>query len=108
MLKRVRVGKFLETDAISLEKIRELGHKVLSEGYVYPIADVLDDIPAVCVTAEQQALLVHGHTISLTPQQLEGLASGIVLCRRDQGKSIAIGTHDSGFVKPNRVFNKIF
>ena len=107
-LKRVRVGKFLQTEAISLEKIQELGHKVLSMGYVYSIADVLDDIPAVCVNAEQQALLVHGHTIGLTPQQADGLAPGTVLCKQDQGKSIAIGAYNSGFVKPNRVFNKIF
>lgn len=108
ILKRVQVGKFLQSGAISLEKIQELGHKVLSEGYVYSIAEVLDDIPAVCVDEEQQDLLVRGHTISLTPQQAQGLNPGTVLCRRERGKSIAIGTHAEGFVKPNRVFNKIF
>lgn len=106
MLKRVRVGKFLAGDAISLEKIQELGHKVLAEGYVQPIADVLDDIPAVCVTAEQEVHLLHGRTISLTPHQAEGLITGKVLCRLEQGKALAIGTYDSGFVQPNRVFNK--
>jgi tRNA pseudouridine55 synthase len=106
MLKRVRVGKFSLANAISLEKIQELGHKVLAEGYVYPIADVLDDIPAVCVSAEQEVLLLHGRTINLTPLQAEGLLPGKVLCRLAQGKSLAIGTYDSGIVQPNRVFNK--
>jgi tRNA pseudouridine55 synthase len=105
-LKRLKVGKFSSHDAISLEKIQELGHKVLEEGYVYPIADVLDDIPAVCVTAEQEVQLLHGQTINLAPHQANGLLPGKVLCKQEQGKSIAIGSFDSGFVQPNRVFNK--
>jgi tRNA pseudouridine55 synthase len=106
ILKRVKVGKFSITNAISLENFQELGHKVLAEGYVYPIADVLDDIPAVCVTADQEIDLWHGRTISLSPQQAEGLLPGKVLCIQVQGKALAIGSFDSGFVQPNRVFNK--
>ncbi len=105
-LKRVKVGKFLLQDAISLEKIQELGHKVLEEGYVYPIVDVLDDIPAVCVSAEQEVQLLHGRTLSLSPQQAQGLLPGKILCIRETGKALAIGTFDEGFVQPNRVFNK--
>ncbi|MBP6985584.1 MAG: tRNA pseudouridine(55) synthase TruB [Alphaproteobacteria bacterium] len=106
VLKRVRVGNFLAANAISLEKIQELGHKVLSEGYVHPIVDVLDDIPAIYVNAEQEMLIRHGHAIGLTPQQAIGNDSGTVLCLLEPKKALAIGTLNSGFVQPNRVFNK--
>lgn len=105
-LKRTRVGNFSLENAICLEKIQELGHKVLAEGYVHPIVNVLDDIPAVYVDAEQEMRILHGHAIGLTPQQAKNLISGTVLCVQEQGKALAIGSLNSGFVQPNRVFNK--
>lgn len=108
MLKRTNVGNFSQENAICLEKFRELGHKVLAEGYVCPIVDVLDDIPAVCVSAEQEVDLMHGRIINLNSHQAKDVVNGTVLCIQDTGKALAIGTYDSGFVKPNRVFNKTY
>lgn len=104
-LERLQVGKFYKDNAIFLENIQELGHKVLLEGYVYPIADVLDDIPAVCIDEEQQRRLLQGQAIFLVPPQANGLLPGRVLCIQESGQALAIGTYEQGFVQPNRVFN---
>ena len=104
-LLRLNVGKFSKDRSISLEKIQNLGHKVVSEGYIIPISDVLDDIPAVCMSEAQQKQLLYGQTIQLTSSQAKGLLPGKVLCLQGQRQTMAIGTYDQGFLKPNRVFN---
>ena len=62
-LRRTFVGKFQEKDTILLEKLRELSHKSTIDQGILPLGAVLDDIPAVPVTAEDADLIRQGQRI---------------------------------------------
>jgi tRNA pseudouridine55 synthase len=97
VLRRLKVGKFSETHAISLEVLGEMVHKG-ALGFLQPVTSVLDDILAVDITPAQAACLQRGQTV-LLPIQADTLTA------RCEGKLIAICEARDGIVKPVRVFN---
>lgn len=101
---RTKVGKFYLENTISLEKIQELGHKVHTKDYICSIAEVLDDIPALCLSEDQQKKLVQGQEVYINQEQAMGLAD-LVLCLNLKGQAIAIGSFEESRIKPKRVFN---
>jgi len=60
-LRRIRCGPFLESQSISLEKLREFGH--IAASFVRPVATALDDIPALAVTEDEAQRLSRGQPI---------------------------------------------
>ncbi|HVH79812.1 MAG TPA: tRNA pseudouridine(55) synthase TruB, partial [Stellaceae bacterium] len=70
-LGRLSVGRFGEAQAISLDLARSLGHSLFASGHLLPIEAVLDDIPALTLTADEAARLRHGQAIIL-PAHGEG------------------------------------
>lgn len=99
MLRRLKVGKFTETQAISLEKLAEMVHKG-DLGFLQPVASALDDIPAVSVTSLQAASLTRGQTVSLPSHEDQSVVSVL-----SDGRLIAIGEVASGVLKSRRIFN---
>jgi tRNA pseudouridine55 synthase len=100
-LRRVFVGKFHEKDTISLEKLRELGHKSEMDQWILPLGAVLDDIPAVPIRAEDAIKIRQGRMIPVT-----GISSNLsisALWLEDQ--VVAIAENRDGFYYPKRVFN---
>lgn len=71
-LRRTRVGKFTENNAISLEKLQSFGQDALpldNKGYYFllPPVDGLDDIPALQVDQGMAALLRNGNPVIASP-----------------------------------------
>ena len=61
-LRRLAVGRFTEAQAISLDSAVSLGHSLAASGHLLPIETVLDDIPALALTATEAARLRHALT----------------------------------------------
>lgn len=98
-LRRLKVGKFDEVYAISLENLEKMVHKG-DLGFIQPVASALDDIPAVHVTAPQAAALMRGQTVVLPPKGGDSTVAAY-----ESGKLIAICEQRGGSIKPVRVFN---
>ncbi len=65
-LRRLRVGPFLEAQAISLDKVlRNEDTPPASPDLLLPVATALADIPALALTAAEATALHHGQAISL-------------------------------------------
>jgi len=98
-LRRLRVGPFLESHALPLERLCE-GGEIPSAGLLLPVAMALADIPAVTLTEQEAVDLRHGQALSLvglmgripaTADPAGGLARAMIgaqvisLCRLEDG-----------------------
>ncbi|MDB5707234.1 MAG: tRNA pseudouridine(55) synthase TruB [Sphingomonas bacterium] len=63
MLRRIRAGPFTLADAISLDKLAELGHGRALQEKLLPLRAGLDDIPALSLTPDQAGLLRQGRVL---------------------------------------------
>ncbi len=99
-LRRTRVGRFGEDDAISLERLRDVWHGPAPREHLLPVATVLDDIPALALTGPQADRLSGGQAIKVLDTD-----DGIVraMCA---GRLVALAEVQSGDVRPVRVFNQ--
>jgi len=98
-LRRTRVGPFAEAQAISLDKLAELGHKGALGDALLPIETALADIPALAVTAGEAQRLKGGQAIRV-PSSLSG-----TVCVSAGGRAVAIATLEAGELRPFRVFH---
>ena len=115
-LRRTRVGRFSEQNAISLEKLTDLVHRGAAPETLLPVETALDDIPALAVTTEDAFRLSQGRPIVLLPRQIEtlktrlaapdggGFASRTVLATHG-GVAVSICEIRAGQLSPTRVFN---
>ncbi|HUO22068.1 MAG TPA: tRNA pseudouridine(55) synthase TruB [Caulobacteraceae bacterium] len=115
-LRRTRVGRFGEMQAISMEKLEELIHKGASSEALLPVETALDDIPALAVTTEDAFRLKQGRPIVLLPRQVETLRPALaarsgaqegdrtVLAMHD-GQAAALCEMRAGKLNPTRVFH---
>ncbi|GHF16357.1 tRNA pseudouridine synthase B [Kordiimonas sediminis] len=100
ILRRTRVGPFSEKDAISLEKLEELGHSAPAAAYILPVMTALDDIPALAISEEDAIRIKHGGSILGAADR-----PGTVVLT-DGATPIAIAEAlEDGTIKPVRVFN---
>lgn len=98
-LRRLRVGPFGLKQAISLEKLEELGHSAPAQDYVSPITTALDDILALAVSDEEAKRIRCGMTLS-RPEIKQGT---LVLMHGDVPLAVAEST--DGTIRSLRVFN---
>lgn len=101
VLRRVRVGEFGEKCAISLEKLEKLVHN--KGNCVLSIPLVLDDIPAVGVTDEQEEALRQGRMLFEFHNDAT-IRKGTVLCVNHE-KPIALAELAVDGLRPFKVFN---
>lgn len=102
-LRRTKVGKFKEDDAILLEDFKTLVHNVGKpslENLIRPLDAVLDDILVQQVEARDALRLQQGQKL-LVNNYKEG---DVVLTKCDN-KIIAICKFEEGLLKPKTVFN---
>ena len=71
-LRRTRVGRFGETDAVALDWVERSGPQAADR--LVSLSALLDRMPAVTVSPEGAALLAHGHPLS--PRQLSSAIPG--------------------------------
>jgi tRNA pseudouridine55 synthase len=108
VLRRLRVGPFLENMAVSMDTILDPGHTPsdLAE-LVRPLETALDDIPALALTATEAHALSQGQAISLVdlmgriPEAAnpdEGLVRILAA-----GRVLALARLSDGWLKPERL-----
>ncbi|MCB9989008.1 MAG: tRNA pseudouridine(55) synthase TruB [Rhodospirillales bacterium] len=112
-LRREFVGPFDLNNAISLEKLEELGDSAAPETALLPVETALDDIPALAIREQEAAQLKQGRTLSfISRPDLERIKSAGIDVREDcealvtyQGKPIALVMVCGPEISPVRVFN---
>jgi tRNA pseudouridine55 synthase len=106
-LRRTRVGPFTEADAISLEKLEELGHRPPSENSLVsvlrPLSTVLDGIPALAVMDPDAQRLRQGQFVLIRGAQAPVSAEAVLVTHR--GEPLGICSIEQGSLKPKRLFN---
>jgi tRNA pseudouridine55 synthase len=98
-LRRIRVGPFLEKDAISLDKLAKLWQCPAEFVDLLPLTTALDDIPALAVTGPQAERLRHGNDVAV-PNQADGF-----VCAMDGNIPIGIAKIEADRLFPVRIFN---
>lgn len=102
-LRRTRVGKFKEENAISLESLENLVHNDSSrnwEDLILPITAVLDDILVRQVSQSDSRLLRFGQKIKISSEY--GNSKVVAVC---ENIPVAICALEDGLLIPKRVFN---
>ena len=109
-LHRSRVGKITESLAISLDKLAVLRHSSDAINCVLPLLTLLDDIPALPVSAVEAKLIGLGRAISVSLPPDKGLMASPdyerqVFIAVFEGQAIALGLIKENQFFPHRVFN---
>lgn len=102
-LRRLKVGKFTESNAISLENLADMVHKGVVD-FLQPVESALDDILAWEINSIQATCLRHGQTIDI-PDIYSGNGAELTVLAQSDGKAVAICRYEAGMMKPLRVFN---
>ncbi|WP_209348292.1 tRNA pseudouridine(55) synthase TruB [Pontixanthobacter sp. CEM42] len=98
-LRRTKAGPFLENQAISLDKLNEIGKGAPLEDVILPLEAGLDDIPALDLTSEQAAAVRQGRVLTGQPQ-----ADGLY-CAMHRNIPVALVELVGGTTKVVRGFN---
>ena len=108
-LRRTVVGAFEESRTISLDKIESLGHIAANSSALMPVEAVLDDIPALALTADEAQKLKYGQSICLSPvfsrSPFKDIQNGDTVCAMLDGRLLALARVENGVVRPVRVMN---
>ncbi len=108
-LRRTRVGSFSTDNAISLDNLERLGHKITSQ--ILPFDVLLDDIPALHVDQDQAKRLYQGQTIRGCWEGKSGVPheGEEVVVIKSQGQTLGMGTlrRSQGFLHLSRGFKGV-
>ena len=99
MLRRTQAGPFRLGDAISLDKLGELGKEQRLIAALLPLTAGLDDIPALTVNPGEAARLKSGQTLAGRPEP-----DGLVIAMLD-AVPVALARIEAGTVRVERGFN---
>jgi tRNA pseudouridine55 synthase len=109
-LRRLSVGRFTESQAITLDSITEHGHITADCRYLLPLETALDDIPGLVLTAEEAARLRSGQRLAFGDPgrrgDLERLAAGAVVAAWHGQALVALARIEDGRLRPVRVINR--
>ena len=108
-LRRLSVGPFGETQAISLEKLEIVGHSAELQTYLLPVGSALAGIPALNLTEAEANSLQRGQPIAVLPVASRSPSSQIsrdaVVCAMARGKPVALAQIKGGEIHPLRILN---
>ena len=108
-LRRLSVGPFDESDAISLAFLEKLEHSAAAFEHLKPVTSALDDIPALPVSAGEAAKLRHGQTLPVLSAAAEARFAEIVAAGTGVAIAgsvpVALVSVKAGQLHPLRVFN---
>lgn len=105
MLRRTKAGPFTLEQAISLDKLNEIGKGADITDYLLPLEAGLDDIPAFDLTPDQAKLLRQGMTLDEREMIGNPAFNGLFLATENQGSPVALAELVDGTVKVVRGFN---
>jgi tRNA pseudouridine55 synthase len=109
-LRRLAVGRFTESQAISLDSAVALGHSLAASEHLLPIETALDDIPALALTAAEAARLRHGQRV--TPgdagerARLDKIVDGTIVSAQHERSVVAVARIEDGTLRPVRIINR--
>jgi len=69
VLRRLAVGNFTETNAISLDAFEKMMQSAAPDQVLMPVETVLDDIPALAMTASEVSRIKQGQTLKFISRQ---------------------------------------
>ncbi len=109
-LRRTRVGRFTEENAVTLELLEKLEYEARQSEALLPVETALDDIPALAVTDEDAFRLKQGRSIVLIPRQVESVKARLkpgsrTVSATSGGSVVALCEMRAGRLEPSRVFN---
>jgi tRNA pseudouridine55 synthase len=108
-IRRRACGPFGEDQAISLERLRAIGHSAPPARWLLPVLTALADIPALALTETEAGSLRHGQAIAVLPVArrlgLSKLDPGAVYCTTQGEQLVALTKMEGGEIRPFRVFN---
>ena len=108
-LRRLSVGQFRESQAISLDFFEGLSHSARALEYLHPVVSALDDIPALPITGSEAARLRHGQILPATSvsakDRFQALLTGETAIAVDGDHPVALVVVKGGAVCPVRVLN---
>lgn len=112
-LRRDRVGNFTLENAISLDNLENIDYLSARHECLLPLQIVLDDIPALTITAEETAKIRNGQVLSfVTKPQFDRISAlGIeiksqhLILLTHQATPVALAELEKANIKPIRVFN---
>ena len=108
-LRRLSVGPFDESDAISLAFLEKLEHSAAAFEHLKPVTSALDDIPALPVSAGEAAKLRHGQTLPALSPAAEARFAEVVSAETGVAIAgsvpVALVSVKAGQLHPLRVFN---
>ncbi len=108
-LRRIGVGPFTDTDAISLEKLEKMGDK--ARGALLPLETALDDVPALAIKEGEMAKFRNGQSVSFVAKpdferiKQIGLENDHIAVAMFQGIAVALVERQGPNIQPVRVFN---
>ena len=108
-LRRLRVGPFDESMAISLDSLVELGNSPAALRHLLPVETALDDIPALALTDDEANRLRSGQAVPLFRKsdldRLKDLEDGDLVLAKSAGAAVAIARLEQGMLAPVRVLH---
>lgn len=112
-LRRDRVGVFTLENAISLDILENMDYLSARHEALLPLQTVLDDIPALAITAEETAKIRNGQVLSFVSRPNFERLSKIGLNAKEmtvilltlQNEPVALAEQEKANIKPVRVFN---
>jgi tRNA pseudouridine55 synthase len=117
-LRRLKVGRFTEESAISLDGLMELAHTPAVERLLLPIETALDDIPALALTEAEAHRLRQGQTVALLSRldgerlmavkakvEAGGRGDSTILAL-EAGRLVALARLEGAQIRPVRVINQ--
>jgi tRNA pseudouridine55 synthase len=107
-LRRVRVGRFDEKSAISLDELKEMAYQPSPNLPLLAMKDVLDDILGISLTATQARKLAQGQPLALAEiASVPPVQNGQILCcfAPHLAEIFAMAKVEGGKLKPVKVFN---
>ena len=108
-LRRLAVGPFSETQAISLDKLEGLGHSDQLVDHLLPVGAALADIPALTLTEAEAKRLQRGQPVAVLPvvrrSPLTDVSRDAVVCAMARGRPVALAQIRGGEICPLRILN---
>lgn len=105
MLRRIKAGPFTLKDAISLDKLNEIGKGADITDYLLPLEAGLDDIPAFDLTPDQARMLRQGMTLDEHEMVGNPAIDGLFLATENNGSPVALAELFDGTIRVVRGFN---
>ena len=109
MLRRHRVGPFLEADSISLDSLKALEHSAAAFEHLLPVETALDGIPALTLAGAEANKLRCGQSVpvfrALNLDRFGDLREGDLIYAVSGGSPVMVGRIDGGCICPMRVLN---